>query len=51
MASLITSPEANSDRQKDTMTEKATYTGLSYHSAQKGGFIGLSKVLLNFLNS
>ena len=34
MASLKTSPEANSDRQKDTMTEKATYRGSSYCSAQ-----------------
>ena len=51
MASLETSPKANSDRQKDAMTEKATYRGLSYRSAQKGGFIGFSKVLLNFFNS
>ena len=51
MASLQTSTEANSDRQKDTMTEKATYRGPSYRSAQKGGFIGFSKVLLNLFNS
>ena len=35
MASLKTSLEANSDRQNDRMTEKATYRGSSYRSAPK----------------
>ena len=35
MASLVASPEANSDRQTDRQTEKATYRGSSYRSAQK----------------
>ena len=35
MATLETSPEAYSDRKKDAMTEKATYRGSSYRSAQK----------------
>ena len=35
MASLETSLEANSDRQKDRMTEKASYRGSSCRSAKK----------------
>ena len=35
MATLQTSLEANSDRQTGRQTEKATYRGSSYRSAQK----------------